>query len=164
MYNYGCAMDRDPDLDLVTAVHLGGLALVAESLRRLHAAGFPDLRTSHGFVIQHVVEGPRTAGEMARRMGISQQGASKAVGELVRLGYLERAPAPGDARVRLVGLSARGWEAVRTTRRLRAEVEAELVEVLGPDRAAALHGAALAALEWAGGAAAVRERRVPGPG
>src|SRR5919199_6974036 len=125
------------DLDLVTAVHLAGLALVGASLRRLHEAGFPDLRTSHGFVIQHVVEGPRTAGEMARRLGISQQGASKAVGELVRLGYLERTPAPDDARVRLVGLSDRGRDAVRTTRRIRAEVEAELVDALGADRAAA---------------------------
>ena len=60
-YNYSCAMD----LDLVTAVHLSGLALVAEALRRLHEAGFPDLRTSHGFVIQHVVDGPRPSGEMA---------------------------------------------------------------------------------------------------
>lgn len=151
-------------LDLVTAVHLGGLALVAASLHRLHAAGFPDLRTSHGFVIQHVVDGPRPAGEIARRMGVTQQGASKAVGELVRLGYLERRPAPGDARVRLVGLSDRGRDAVRTTRRIRAEVEAELTAVLGAGRTADLHELALATLEWAGGAAAVRERRVPEPG
>ena len=89
MYNYGCGVD----VDLVTAVHLAGLALVAESLRRLHAAGFPDLRTSHGFVVQHVVDGPRPVGEIAQRMGISQQGASKAVAELVELGYLERTAA-----------------------------------------------------------------------
>ena len=157
MYNYGCPVD----LDLVATVHLSGLALTAEVVRRLHAAGFPDLRTSHGFVIQHVVDGPRPAGEIARRMGITQQGASKAVGELVELGYLERTAAAGDARVRQVGLSSRGRDAVETTRRIRAEVEAELRATLGADRADALHAAATAALEWAGGGDAVRQRRVP---
>jgi DNA-binding MarR family transcriptional regulator len=152
------------DLDLVSAVHLSGLALIAETLRRLHAAGFDDLRTSHGFVIQHVVRGPRPAGEIARAMGITQQGGSKAVGELVELGYLERTTSPGDARVRLVGLSPRGWAAVRATRRIRDEVASELAAVLGPERAAGLHDAAVAALEWAGGGDAVRGRRVPMPG
>lgn len=152
------------DLDLVSAVHLGGLALVAESLRRLHAAGFPDLRTAHGFVIQHVVDGPRPAGELAHRLGVSQQGASKAVAELVRLGYLEQWPAPHDGRVRLVGLTDRGRAAVRATRAVRAEVAAELSAALGADRAAALRAVAAEALEWAGGTSAVRERRVPEPG
>lgn len=59
-------------------------------MRRLHAAGHADLRTSHGYVVQHVVEGPRPVGEIATRMGITQQAVSKTVGELVGIGYLER--------------------------------------------------------------------------
>ena len=65
-----------------------------------------------------------------------------------------------DGRVRLIGLSERGRAAVQTTRRIRA-VEAELTAVLGADQAAALHTAATAALEWAGGGDAMRSRRVP---
>ena len=151
------------NLDLVTTVHLAGLALTAQAVRRLHDAGYEDLRTAHGFVIQHVVDGPRPVGEIAARMGVTQQAASKSLGELVGLGYLERIAHPSDARVRLVGLSERGQAAVRTTRRMRAEVEAELAASLGHARTAALQEAAAAALEWAGGGEAARARRVPEP-
>jgi DNA-binding MarR family transcriptional regulator len=157
LYNYGCAMP----LDVVTALFLAGLALNEEALRRLAAAGHPELRISHGFLIQHVVDGPRPVGELADRMGVSQQAASKAVAELVGLGYLERTADSGDARVRRIGLSARGREAVELTRTIRAEVEHELAGHLGTDRIAALRRDAWAVLEWTGGADAVRARRVP---
>jgi DNA-binding MarR family transcriptional regulator len=111
--------------------------------------------------VQHVVDGPRSIGELAERMGVTQQAASKAVGELERLGYVERAPDPADARVRRVGLSARGVEAVARTREVRAGLEAELVELLGEQRVAALKETAWSVLEWTGGAEAVRARRVP---
>jgi DNA-binding MarR family transcriptional regulator len=151
------------EIDLVTAVNLAGLALTAETVRRLHAAGYADLRTAHGYVVQHVVEGPRPVGDIAARMGVTQQAVSKSVGELVGLGYLERTPDADDARVRLIGLSERGRAAVETTRRIRAEVESELTATLGTDRAAALHDAAVAAVEWAGGGDPMRARRVPPP-
>lgn len=147
----------------MTAVHLAGLALNAEALRRVHAAGHPDIRASHGFVVQHVVEGPRPIGEIAERMGVTQQAASKAVAELERLGYLERTTDARDARVRLVRLSARGTAVVEDTRRIRAEMEEELADALGAGRAAALRSAARAALDWAGGGETVRGRRVRAP-
>lgn len=148
-------------LDVVSAMFLAGLALNEEAVRRLAAAGHPELRISHGFLIQHVVDGPRPVGELADRMGVTQQAASKAVAELIRLGYLERRPDPDDARVRLIGLSARGTAAVALTRKIRADMETELAARLGGDRVAALRSDAWAVLEWTGGAAAVRARRVP---
>ncbi len=96
-------------------------------------------------------------------MGVTQQEASKSIGELVRLGYLDRLPDPADARVRRVGLSERGRAAVVTTRRIRAEVGAELATALGATTTAALHEAAEAALAWAGGADAAQARRVVQP-
>ena len=149
--------------DAVTALYLSGLALTTEALRRLHAAGHPDLRISHGFVVQHLVEGPVRVGDLATRMGVTQQAASKAVAELAALGYLERAADPADARVRRIGLSARGRAAVATTRAVRADIEHELAAALGADRVEAARRTALDALEWAGGADAVRARRVPAP-
>jgi DNA-binding MarR family transcriptional regulator len=151
------------DLDVVTALYLAGLALTSEALRRLGAAGHPDLRISHGFVVQHLVEGSVRIGDLAERMGVTQQAASKAVGELESLGYVERAADPADGRVRRVGLSTRGREAVATTRSVRAEIERELGEALGADRVEAARRAALDALEWVGGAHAVRARRVAPP-
>ena len=151
----------DSELDLVLAALLTGLALNERVTERIAAAGHPDLRFSHGFVFQHVVPGPLAIGELARRMGVSQQAASKAAGELERLGYLERTPDPADARVRRVGLSARGRAAIEAGRRARAAVARELAAQLGEQRADALRADLLAALEASGGMSAVRARRVP---
>ena len=149
------------ELDVVVLALLAGLALNERVNERLHAAGFADVRFSHGFVFQHLVPGPLAVGELARRMGVSQQAASKAAAELEQLGYLERTPDPGDARVRRLALSARGRAAVEAGRAARAAVATTLEESLGPDRAGALRAALLDALEAAGGAEAVRARRVP---
>jgi DNA-binding MarR family transcriptional regulator len=151
------------ELDAVTALYLSGLALTTEALRRLHAAGHPDLRISHGFVVQHLVEGPVRIGDLATRMGVTQQAASKSVSELEALGYLERTADPRDGRARRVGLSGRGRAAVETTRAVRAGIERELAAALGAERLDAARMTALAALEWAGGAEAVSARRVPPP-
>jgi len=151
------------ELDLVSALFLGGLALTEEAGRRLAAAGHPDLRISHGFVVQHVVEGPVRIGDLAARMGVTQQAASKAVAELERLGYLDRTPDPADARARRVGLSARGEEAVAATRAIRAELQRELADALGADRVEQARRTACDLLERLGSAEAVRTRRVPQP-
>ena len=95
-------------------------------------------------------------GDLAARMGVTQQAASKAVAELAALGYVDRTADPADGRVRRVGLSARGRAAVATTRAVRADIARELTAALGADRVEAARRAALDALEWAGGAEAVR--------
>jgi len=152
----------DPaDLDPVLAVTLTGLALDAEVLRRLHARGFSDVRTSHGFVFQHLVGGPLPVGALARRMGVSQQAASKAVRELERLGYLERTGDPADGRIRQVALSRRGSAVVQAGRDVRAELAGELAARLGRGRVEAMRGTLLELLDAVGGTAAVRARRVP---
>ncbi len=156
------APDLDPaELDVVLAALFAGLALNERVTARLHAGGFDDVRFSHGFVFQHLVPGPLPVGELARRMDVSQQAASKAAGELERLGYLERTPDPADARVRRLGLSERGRAAVAAGREARAAVAAELEAALGAPRARRLRRDLLAALEAAGGLKAVRARRVP---
>ena len=156
------APEVDPgELDVVLAALFAGLALNEQVTARLHAAGFADLRFSHGFVFQHLVPGPLPVGELARRMEVSQQAASKAAAELERLGYLERTPDPADARVRRLGLSARGRAAVAAGREARAAVAQELGAALGAGRAESLRRALLDALAAAGGLEAVRARRVP---
>src|SRR5689334_17517593 len=91
--------------------------------------GFPRMRASHGYVIQHLVESDRpvsrTGTELARRMGVSQQAASKAVAELVRIGALKTVPSK-DRRAKQVSLTPRGWKAVLYARTCRAQLEAKL--------------------------------------
>jgi DNA-binding MarR family transcriptional regulator len=122
------------DLDLSLAALFAGYALNDEVQRRLQAAGFEGLRFSHGFLIQHVVEGPKPVGELAELMQVTQQAVSKTVSELEALGYLERRPANEDARVRLVGLTPKGRDALEAARSARRQTISDLRERLGAGR------------------------------
>ena len=113
---------------LLTALHAGATAAVTT---RMDDAGFADLRPAHGYVFQHLVEGPMRVTELARNLGMTAQGASKSVIELERMGYVLRQSDPGDQRNRPVALTERGWEAIEAARAARAIVNAELFAAVG---------------------------------
>src|SRR6516225_9065715 len=94
---------------LLTAAAAGASDAV---VRHLEAAGFGDLRPSHGYVFQHLLLEPMPISELARRLGMTAQGASKVVIELEELGYLRRQPADNDRRTHLVELTQRGRDLV----------------------------------------------------
>ena len=97
-------------------------------------AGFDDLDAAHLNVFQY--PGPQGArpSELAARLRISKQALNYLLGELERLGYLERRPDPDDLRSKRVGLTPRGTAAVRTIREAVAELEATWAEQLGAER------------------------------
>jgi DNA-binding MarR family transcriptional regulator len=149
-----------PEDDLVllfTALHAG---CDAEVTRRIAAAGFPDLRPAHGYVFQHLVAGPVRVTELARRLGMTAQGASKAVGELERLGYVLRQQDARDQRNRFVELTARGWAAIEAGRVARAEVTAELCDMLGAEEGERLVAALRQLAERTGGLRELLARRL----
>src|SRR3954454_17074092 len=94
--------------DLSLAASFAAWAMNDELLRRLAADGFADTRVADGVLIQDVVDGPRTITDLARRMGVTQQAASKQVADLERRAYVAREPDPADARARRVALAPRG--------------------------------------------------------
>jgi DNA-binding MarR family transcriptional regulator len=149
--------DAPPPVDLA-ALDLGHLALFVgyafsdAVMAALATAGFADLRFSHGFLVQHLIDGPRSIGALAERMEITQQGASKVVAELESLGYVERIADPDDARVRHVQLSPRGREAVATTRRVRERLSRKLNAQVGDKALADCRRTLAAALDQLGGA------------
>jgi DNA-binding MarR family transcriptional regulator len=159
---------KQPDVDL-GALDLGHLALFVgyafsdAVMDALGTAGFADLRFSHGFVVQHLIDGPRTIGALAERMQITQQGASKAVAELETLGYVERVPDPTDARVRNVQLSTRGREAVTASRKARERLMRKLASTCGEKTVVEGKRILAALLDQLGGAEAVKRRRVTPP-
>ena len=148
------------ELDLSLAAMLAGLAMAEEVERRLAAAGFDDVRFSHGFVFQHLLREPLTVGALARAMGVTQQRASKAASELEELGYVRREVDPADARVRRLVLADRGREAVAAAREARAAVTAELRERLGARRVGAAESVLREVVTELGAEDAVRARRV----
>jgi DNA-binding MarR family transcriptional regulator len=109
-------------------------------LERLHESGFDDLDAAHLNVFQY--PGPQGAkpSELAARLRISKQALNYLLGELERLGYLERRPDPDDLRSKRVALTRRGTSAIRVIREAVGEIEAAWGERLGPKRFSQLRG------------------------
>src|SRR5436190_23797524 len=107
-------------------------------LERLHERGFDDLDTAHLNVFQY--PGPQGArpSDLASRLRISKQALNYLLGELERLGYLERRPHPDDLRSKRVALTRRGISAIRVIREAVGEVEAAWTQQLGATRFAQL--------------------------
>ena len=120
-----------PDQDLVLLFTALNAACDAEVVRRMAVAGFSDVRPAHGYVFQHLVEGPKRITELARLLGMTAQGASKLVIELEQLGYVSRRADPTDQRNRFVALTDRGRAAIEAGRTARAAITADLRGVLG---------------------------------
>src|SRR5687768_5568432 len=147
-------------LDTGTLALFAGLALADAALATISAAGHPDLRFAHGFIVQHLVEGPITVSEIAGRMGVSQQAASKSLKQLADLGYVAIDADPVDRRVRNASLTARGRDAITTAREARATLEKQLEFTFGERRLGDARAVLLDILESHGGTDAIRGRRV----
>src|ERR671937_701956 len=109
-------------------------AVQRHMLERLHERGFDDLDAAHLNVFQY--PGPQGArpSDLAARLRISKQALNYLLGELERLGYLERRPDPHDLRSKRVALTSRGSSAITVIREAVGEVETAWAEQLGPER------------------------------
>jgi DNA-binding MarR family transcriptional regulator len=129
---------------------------------RTRKAGFIGVRESHGYLIQHLIESDRTVTELARRMGVTQQAASKAIAELIRLKIVEVVP-ESDRRVKRIRLSNRGWRCVQLGRRTRAQIDNRLTRVVGRKSYEHATATLLTCLQTLGGIETIRARRIPAP-
>ncbi|MEU1520388.1 MarR family winged helix-turn-helix transcriptional regulator [Streptomyces sp. NPDC005811] len=118
------------------------LAAAGELTQRIHegvvARGFEGVRPAHGFAFARLAPGGATVTDLAVHLGVTKQAASQLVDELVRKGYVERRPHPGDARARLIVLTGRGWECTRAAEEAAAEVVGGWLDVLGEGEVRAL--------------------------
>jgi DNA-binding MarR family transcriptional regulator len=149
-------------LDLGHLAFFVGLRVNEAVLEALHESGFDGLRPSHGFIFQHLLGTDRSITELAELLGVTQQGASKVVTDLKRLGYVEEV-ATSDARVRRVRLSARGTAAVQKTRALRAALEKSVTKKCGAPAMSSARALLSALLESLDGPPDVRVRRPKAP-
>ena len=128
-------MDDRPTVDaaddLVLLLAACSARLDDEVLTRVRADLGDDIRFRDGYVFQHLVPGPCSISELARRLGVTQQAASKQVADLVDRGLVTKAPDPDDARAWLVSLSDRGRRAVEAGRLARTAIASELGAQLG---------------------------------
>ena len=109
-------------------------------LRRLHEQGFGDLEPAHLNVLQYPGPQGQRPSELAARLQISKQALNYLLGQLERLGYLERHADPDDSRSKRIVLTERGVSAIPVIRDAVGEVETAWAERLGPERFAELRG------------------------
>jgi len=147
-------------LDTATLLSLaGGLAdrAVLEAMRtRGH-----DVTRAHGFIFQRLLTGEQTITALAADLGITQQGASKHVKELERLGLVTRQPHPHDKRARIVALTEGGREAIEIAREARAGFESRLRALVGDRMLSQTRRALADLLDAAGVSEHIADRSIP---
>ena len=113
-------------------------AVQRHMLDRLHESGFDDFDAAYLTLFQYPGPQGTRPSELAARLRISKQALNYLLGELERLGYLERRPDPDDLRSKRIVLTTRGVAAVGVIRQAVTEVEREWARQLGPKRFAEL--------------------------
>jgi DNA-binding MarR family transcriptional regulator len=121
-------------------VHIGQLLVhltrlfQTELYARLQDAGLQDARVPHTHVTAYIkAEGSRLT-DLAAQARMTRPAMAELVDDLERLGIVERRPDPSDGRAKLVCLTDAGWDAMRTGRRVIAELEADYARLIGAER------------------------------
>src|SRR5215510_6328460 len=91
-------------------------AVQRHMLERLHEQGFDDFDAAYLNVFQYPGPQRERPSELATRLRISKQALNYQLGELERLGYLERRPDPDDQRSKRITLTPHGTSAIRVIR------------------------------------------------
>jgi DNA-binding MarR family transcriptional regulator len=105
-----------------------------ELFGRLVAAGLTDARVPHTHVTAYIKADGSRLTELAAEARMTLPAMSELVDDLQRLGVVERRPDPRDRRAKLICLTDAGWEAMRTARRVIADIEADYAHRVGPER------------------------------
>jgi len=103
-------------------------------LDRLHEHGFADFDAAYLTVFQYPGPQGRRPSDLAARLLISKQALNYLLGELERLGYLERRADPDDLRSKRIALTPRGISAVGLIRDAVREIETAWTRQLGAKR------------------------------
>jgi DNA-binding MarR family transcriptional regulator len=107
-------------------------------LTGLHERGFTDLGAAHLGVLQWPGPDELRPSELAARARMSKQALNYLLGQLERLGYLQRRDDPRDQRFKRIALTARGRRAGQAMRDIVRSVEREWEHELGTERFAQL--------------------------
>jgi DNA-binding MarR family transcriptional regulator len=126
-------MITEPQKPLIAL--LGGLrdAIGAELHARLRELGFADIRPSHGCVFGNIEPDGLRLTELADRSGFTKQSVGEAVGDLERLGFVERIPDPADGRAKIIRLTPHGADAMAAAEEIFEDIEGRLARELGHD-------------------------------
>jgi DNA-binding MarR family transcriptional regulator len=125
-------------LDLGILLGLAYQGFVERLRAELARRGFDDLGGAYGYVFRTLADEELSQRELARRLGITDQGMAKIVAEMVERRYVERREDSADARVKRLRLGSRGRSALGAARRFHAAFERDLALRLGKPAVGAL--------------------------
>jgi DNA-binding MarR family transcriptional regulator len=128
----------DEKIDLGILLGLTYQGFTDQLWEHLGSKGFDDLGSAYGYVFRALADEELSQRELATRLGITDQGMAKILGEMVARGYVERRPDPVDARVKRLRLGKRGRSALGAARRFHADFEQSLAKEVGAAAVAAL--------------------------
>jgi DNA-binding MarR family transcriptional regulator len=96
--------------------------------------GYTDFRVGHIVALVHIEFEGDTVNTLALRAGITKQGMSKIVKELVEGEYVISEKHPSDARSVIVKLTDRGYEALTHWKACTEHIDKKFTEILGSER------------------------------
>lgn len=101
------------------------------ALDKLRKYGYPDLTPFHTSLISNLdIEGTRIS-VLAKRANMSKQAMGQVVGDLEAQGYISRTPDPSDQRAFIIHFTDKGWEFLKVAYDVKAEIEAEYLQIIG---------------------------------
>lgn len=106
-------------------------AYEAAMYERVAALGFPDIAVADGDILVHITAAGTPFASLAKTRGLSKQAVHERVHSLVKRGYLELMPDPGDKRARIVRHTARGQELVERLKDVKRALHREVEGALG---------------------------------
>jgi DNA-binding MarR family transcriptional regulator len=104
-------------------------------------AGFDDLNPAHVGLFRYPGPDGRRPSEVAAHLLITKQSVNDLLGHLEDCGYLRREPDPDDRRARIIRLTRSGKRLVAVVRTAAQQCEADIADVLGPERFAEFRSA-----------------------
>lgn len=110
------------------------LARKTAGVQALH----PGLTAAQADVLSKLLDGARSAAQLAREAGVAPQTMTEMVVNLVSKGWVSRNPSPDHARVLLVSLTEQGREMARQARARADDVEELIRGELSADEEKAL--------------------------
>ena len=141
---------------------VGVAPLVSRWIERVLAAHEPQLTLGQFLALRAIAAERLTAGELARRTGVSGAAVSQLVATLDQSGWIERSQAPEDRRRQALALTEAGRSVYRTAARLVHSRVGELLTAFPAPEVDRL-GRLLERLEHALGGAPPPRRPPPPP-
>jgi DNA-binding MarR family transcriptional regulator len=105
----------------------------------LEARGFSDVRPAFGVIFRALRDEPLTLTDLAARLGVSKQAASKVIDEMEAKRLVRRTASRTDGRAKLLALTPRGRDAMAHAIALGVEIDARLREAAGSPKVDTMH-------------------------